>query len=239
MTVIRFIGDIHGKFMTYRNLLEGVYGIDPAVKSVQIGDYGLGFDPFVDERQIGWAAENSQHRFIRGNHDNIDVCRKSEAFIPDMSYSSDGVFYLGGAWSIDKDYRIAGRDWWPTEELSMSELEQAIDMYQDLRPKIVVTHDCPHNVAWEMFLKQQTNPWHARTRTGMALQEMFDSWKPELHIFGHWHQTKVSNIDGTTFVCLGELAYMDVDLETAEIITWPRFRNQAGHWVELPKSDNY
>jgi Icc-related predicted phosphoesterase len=90
-----------------------------------------------------------------------------------------------------------------------------------------------------MFLKQMSNPYHAKTRTGEALQEMFDSWKPELHIFGHWHNTMKVNIDGTTFVCLGELAYMDVDLESAQIIGDIMLRNHVGCWIPLAKQDDY
>jgi Icc-related predicted phosphoesterase len=244
MEKVRFIGDIHGKFMTYWNLLDGVYenvgGGKAAKRSVQVGDYGLGFNSDTDARALGWAEANCGHKFIRGNHDSPDVCKLTKNWIEDGTYDADhGVLYIGGAWSIDRHYRTPGVDWWFDEEVSYEKLQALTEQFSVLKPKIVVTHDAPTWVAYEMFLKQMSNPYHVKTRTGEALQEMFDSWKPELHIFGHWHHTKVSNIDGTTFVCLGELAYMDVDLETAQITTWPRARNHAGHWVEIPKSDNY
>lgn len=240
MEKVRFIGDIHGKFMTYRNLVDGVYenvgGGAPAAHSIQIGDYGLGFDSVVDSRQLQWALENPQHKFIRGNHDNPAVCAESPNWIEDGFFdSNNGIFYLGGAWSIDMDYRVENKTWWPDEEVSYERLIKLIEFYEKAKPKIVITHDCPTSVAFEMFLKHQVNPFQMKTRTGEALQEMFECWKPELHIFGHWHQTMKVNIDGTDFVCLGELAYMDLDIESCQILDGIKARTRAGTWVKIPE----
>lgn len=240
MHKVKLIGDIHGKFMTYMNLVEGVYessgGGPKAGQSIQIGDFGLGFGGEVDVRVPEWLNNHLEHRFIRGNHDNPDFVKTIPNWIQDGTYDSyNGVFYLGGAWSIDRHYRTPGVDWWFDEEVSYEKLEVLAEQFSVLKPKIVVTHDAPTWVAYEMFLKQQTNPYHVKTRTGEALQEMFDSWKPEYWCFGHWHKTKVENIDGTTFVCLGELAWMEMDLDTCEITEWPRHRNHSGGWTKLPK----
>lgn len=242
---MRFIGDIHGKFMTYRNLVDGIYestgGGSKCEASIQIGDYGLGFDPVVDTRQLAWADENPQHRFIRGNHDSPAVCAEADTWIED-GYFDGTTFFMGGAWSIDHARRIPGRSWWEDEEVSYEKMIDLIEQYAELKPRFMVTHDCPTNVAWEMHVKGSPYPWLHKTRTGQALEEMFQQWKPEVWIYGHWHQTRIGNIDGTTFVCLGELAYFDLNRDTGEF-TLPRTPglddNMQKRWIEYDPMEQF
>ena len=95
-----------------------------------------------------------------------------------------------------------------------------------VHPRIMITHDCPETVAREMFIKPRG--WtQYKTRTGAAFEEMFQRWKPECWVFGHWHHNMDVILDGTRFVCLNELAYMDIDLDNhtgdERIIPWVRF----------------
>lgn len=77
----------------------------------------------------------------------------------------------------------------------------------------MLTHDCPPEVAKKLFFdtdyRMMLSP-QVQTRTADALQEMFYEHKPDLWVFGHWHIPAVTEIDGTTFVCLGELQYLDI-----------------------------
>jgi hypothetical protein len=43
---------------------------------------------------------------------------------------------------------------------------------------------------------------------------MFIGHKPKLWIFGHWHVPFDEVIAGTRFICLPELAYIDIDTST-------------------------
>jgi len=36
-------------------------------------------------------------------------------------------------------------------------------------------------------------------------------------IFGHWHSNADEVIDGTRFICLNELSYCDIDVNTLEV----------------------
>jgi len=40
----------------------------------------------------------------------------------------------------------------------------------------------------------------------------------QFEFFGHWHHTMHHKYGNTTFMCLGELAYIDVDLSDSESI---------------------
>ena len=93
----------------------------------------------------------------------------------------------------------------------------------------MVTHDCPLSVSEELFIKRgkSFSGGQYRTRTGTAFEEMFSIHKPKLWIFGHWHNNVDEVIDGTRFICLNELSYADIDLETLEVY-FPEMQPKRG-----------
>lgn len=200
--MIRLIGDIHGDLRKYYSLRKG------AEKTIQVGDFGYGFissdiHPVFDPN----------HRFIRGNHDCPTTCKMRPDWIPDGTVEDDW-FFLGGAWSIDWAYRFPGVSWWDDEECSESELEMMTDVYSQVRPRVVVSHDCPSSVSKQLFIdsgRLGRNAKYIRTRTGEALQRMFEIHQPDYHFFGHWHIDVSEKIKGTNFHCLGEFSVIDFD----------------------------
>lgn len=221
MTLTRIVGDIHGKFNEYSFFSLGIGrprhsgDTPPPEHSIQVGDFGIGFYKEHWHQMVNdWMKENPNHRFIRGNHDNPDKCKEMSGYIPDGTVEGD-VMFIGGAWSIDHSIRLEGYDWWRNEELSIEELNQLYDVYVDKKPRVMITHDCPTAVSWEMFISKGLSLGglsQFKTRTGEALQAMFDAHKPEQWYFGHWHQTRQQEILGTKFHCLGELDFVDVEL---------------------------
>lgn len=205
-----FIGDIHGLWENYARILE-VYRPE---HSVQVGDFGIGFhreDPARLE-QVRYAMDNfgPDNRYIRGNHDNPAACRADPRCIPDATFDAErGIFYMGGALSIDNAFRTPGLSWWEDEELSMDELYAAMDVYEAAKPRIVVTHECPESVVPYMFNWYKTE-WPSRTR--QALDSMLALHRPELWVFGHWHGSRDDVRDGTRFICLNELEAVLVDI---------------------------
>jgi len=150
-TKTRVIGDIHGKWHEYLNIIQNPN--DPCSRSVQIGDFGLGFgerQEYVDYTFSEMNKENHDHRFIRGNHDNPGECKNNSNWIPD-GLCENGVMYIGGAHSIDQEYRTEGVSWWPDEELSYDEFGKLIAKYEEYKPETVITHDAPDSVARHLF----------------------------------------------------------------------------------------
>jgi predicted phosphohydrolase len=207
---MRFIGDIHGKLESYFPIAMG------ADESVQIGDFGIGFQDdwgaWQDDRAKAFFENNPGHKFIRGNHDNPSVCATMPGWLPDGSYDAvKDIMYIGGALSIDRGDRLIGVDWWENEELGVEDFERIFEDYARIKPSAVVTHDVPHNIAGEMFFGPLSNyKCQTRTRTGSYLQMMFEEHAPDLWIFGHWHETRHHKHGTTDFVCLGELVYIDL-----------------------------
>lgn len=213
---IRFIGDVHGKFNAYSRLLK-----DSPHPTIQVGDMGVGFRS-TDHYKYGAPSANppydlmveGNHRFIRGNHDNPEVCINHTQCIKDGTFDDHegkSVMYIGGAFSIDWEWRTKDYSWWSDEELSTDELNDLVEDYASYKPEIMVTHTCPAEVT-DLHIGHPSNRFGPPSRTEFALQEMFELHKPDTWIYGHWHNDIEHNIKGTRFVCLGELSTFDYEV---------------------------
>ena len=206
MTELLMIGDLHGKWESYRRLLEENETTKYPDVSIQVGDFCIGYP---DETEHLRNARDSvfswgDNRFIRGNHDNVTACRQFKNFITDGTYDAElDLFSCGGALSINAPSLIEDVTWWADEELTINELNLVVDAYIKTKPRIMVSHDMPGEVIGQMFPWANNQKWRSRTRD--ALQAMFDVHKPEFWFCGHWHNYMEKTINGTKMICLGEL----------------------------------
>src|SRR5215475_1197882 len=105
-----FIGDVHGKFEPYKRLIKD------RRDTIQVGDMGVGFQGWRNGELVYLTNPpydrmvEGNHRFIRGNHDNPGVCRQQRQWIADGAVEGDMMF-VGGAFSIDREWRTEGLDW--------------------------------------------------------------------------------------------------------------------------------
>lgn len=195
-----FIGDVHGRFSTYYPMLRKLDG-----PSIQLGDMGLGFG--IDTRcPLYDGSENpvSGHYFIRGNHDDPEICRAQKSYLGDYGIF-DNIFFISGAYSIDKKYRTIGVDWWEDEEMNLQELDGAITLYKETKPETVVSHDCPFDVIGHVI----SGECFSASRTAMALSQMLSCHRPRMWIFGHYHRDLIFTHNGTIFVSVGTLSVFD------------------------------
>ena len=201
---MRFIGDVHAKFDRYEQIANA------APASIQVGDFGAGFEALP---QMG-----PQHRFIRGNHDDPAKCAQSMNWIADgtiMRGHEDGdMFFMGGATSIDHHRRTEGVDFWHDEEVTIVEGNAFIDAYErDVeklgRFEFVISHECPESIAREIF-KRRRDKLEDHSRTRQILDAMLEISAPKCWIFGHWHTNVDIVIGDTRFICLNELAHIDL-----------------------------
>lgn len=206
-----FIGDVHGDDIEYQAILK------QCARSIQVGDLGVGFrfgsGPHDFYPDPSWALREAggDHRFIRGNHDSPAACRRHPKWIPDGHVEGDMMF-VGGALSIDRAYRTEGRDWWPDEELGIAELNGFVDKFARIKPRVMVTHECPESVADAIMASHNRTKINLPSRTRQAFQSMFERHQPDLWIHGHWHVSFDGAIEGTRFVCLAELEARTFDV---------------------------
>jgi hypothetical protein len=216
---IRFVGDVHGRFEQYKKIIVGV------PRSIQVGDMGVGFRRIGGPRdgdfyeQPHYAVVHGDHRFIRGNNDSPDACRKLSQWISD-GHIEDRVMFVGGALSIDRELRREGYNWWPDEELSAAELNRIVALYVERKPRVMVTHDCPEEVASMVLTRIPLLGPGKRdfpSRTRYAFQAMWSAHAPQIWIFGHYHMSFDQVLhggreSGTRFIGLAELEHRDIDL---------------------------
>ena len=201
---MRFIGDVHGKWDRYKRILK-----NSPCPTIQVGDMGVGFRDWHGEMRSNAPYDlmkEGKHRFIRGNHDNPGVCRNHSQWIAD-GHIENGMMFIGGAFSIDWQYRLEGMSWWRDEELSITELNELLGKYEKEKPEVMVTHDCPETIA-ALMSPQYHCEFPSRTR--QALNGMLEIHRPKVWLFGHWHRSFDGTVNGTRFLCLNELEVMDV-----------------------------
>jgi hypothetical protein len=190
--MITLIGDVHGKYDKYLEITS------KHKYTIQLGDLGFNYDVLK-------GIDNTRHLILLGNHDNYDACYNHAHFLYDYGYTrlnAVDFFYYRGAYSIDRQDRTIGIDWWENEEVKIDEFMKARELYRQIKPNIMISHDCPSDVV-EHLLKP--NQRRYENITGWALNELFHIHQPKLWFFGHHHKSWQMNINGTDFRCLNEL----------------------------------
>jgi len=125
------IGDIHGNFdKLLRNIIR--YDLHDEIL-IQIGDFGIGFDPIMVELiklvniDLELEKRNCKLYIIRGNHDNPSFWEKNRitdlkyiTFIEDYSIldiEGKNVLFIGGGISIDRKKRKRDVSYWYHENI--------------------------------------------------------------------------------------------------------------------------
>lgn len=186
---MRIIGDVHGKMDRYKKVIA------KCDESVQLGDMNFTYEALNDV--------SLDHRFIKGNHDGYNITDPHELGDYGVHRFMD-MFYVRGALSIDRMYRMPGVDWFEEEQITMRAMIEAIEKYTKLKPSVMLSHDCPQSVCEQLF------GYTDKPLTRQGLQVMFENHQPDLWIFGHHHHSKNEVINGTNFICLKELEWMDL-----------------------------
>tara|TARA_Y100000296_G_scaffold44929_1_gene51527 strand:- start:17 stop:628 length:612 start_codon:yes stop_codon:yes gene_type:complete len=201
---IRIIGDVHGLIWDYIEIIKGVD------KSIQLGDMGFKNQyTFMQKLMLEKEIKSVDHLFVPGNHDDYNHLPSNS--LGDFGHKKIGqhkVMWIRGALSIDKKLRTSDVDWWREEELSYNRGQDAINLYNEILPDIVLSHNCPFKILSNLYGTAHKEV----TITGQILDTCFEAHQPKMWLFGHHHQDKTFEIGRTTFKCLDELSYVDLEL---------------------------
>lgn len=196
MSKVTVIGDVHGKYERYHRIIRET---ERYPYTVQLGDFGFKYDTLKN-------VDHTKHIIIGGNHDNYDICNNYPHFLSDYGYmvNFNGIdfFYYRGAYSIDRHYRTVGISWWENEQVSIDQFMKARELYRQIKPDIVFTHDAPAEII--PYLLPPGSKIYENT-TGWALNELFNIHQPKSWRFGHYHKSWRMTVNGTDFRCLDEL----------------------------------
>ncbi len=173
--MIYITGDTH---RTFSRLL--VPGIDLSEENIFVilGDAGINY--YLDDTDV--SLKDSLNRLgitffiIQGNHeerpDNISTYKEKEMFdgkvyveevFPNLIFAKNGEIYniegnrilvIGGAYSVDKYYRLRnGLNWFKDEQLSKNEQDTILEKIKGESVDYVFSHTCPYKyIPTEAFL---------------------------------------------------------------------------------------
>lgn len=157
-------GDTHRDF-------SRLYSLEASSDDILIilGDSGINY--CLNEEDIKYKDYLTKFKIklfcIRGNHEerpeNINTYKEVDMFggkvfveedFPNLIFAKDGEVYnidgknilvIGGAYSVDKNYRIMyGHKWFKDEQLTTKEMNDILAKVNGKHFDIVLTHTCPY-----------------------------------------------------------------------------------------------
>lgn len=208
-------GDMHRDF---RRLVYFCFENNTSKDDIMIilGDAGINYYGIDDYRLKKQLSTLDITLFcIQGNHEirpeNIKSYKEKEfkggkvyfeEEFPNILFAKDGEIYdfdgksvlvIGGAYSVDKDYRIANNlGWWEDEQPSEDTKNKVLDMLdKGLGVDIVLTHTCPYKyLPYEVFLEGID-----QSRVDQTTEKFLDVVEDKLNYkkwyCGHFHTNKI------------------------------------------------
>lgn len=126
---------------------------------------------------------------------------------------------LGGAFSVDAEYRTEGKDWWANEEPTK---EEAAALIADGPVDLLITHDAPAGVPLRGAFKLPRDLTDRANQTRVLLREVVEALEVPHVLCGHWHQRSTHELELAT----GRLTRVDVlNMENSRygnaVLVWP------------------
>jgi len=203
---ILLMGNVHCKFS---EITKFINDYNPNIV-IQCGDIGI------------WRGEkfpnsNIPIYFCEGNHEDYDLLysfssieiSKNIFHLPRTSTLSVGditFLFMGGADSIDKNFRTPGFNWFPQETISQRDIYELIDKKID----IVISHSAPMEFNMDVFSIPGTDS------SRKALSVILEKYNPDRWFFGHFHKSILGNYKNTKWRCLNQVpdpgcvSYMEI-----------------------------
>jgi len=214
-------GDTHGFLDAWK------YQILPDAKKeganivLQVGDFGLwpGGDGLKYlEKLARWAtAWGVTILWLDGNHDWFDQLEALGAFGADHPFQIGDmpIFYLprgyrwewegvtclalGGAYSVDKNARTRGIDWWPQEEITFDDMDRAMEGGP---VDVMFAHDVFEDIMVPGVHAHEKDRFPEARHNRQRLQYVIEKVQPKLYVHGHYHVAYEKRYKGTTVVGL-------------------------------------
>lgn len=223
---IAIVGDIHGKFDALERIvtLERENGGEPLDAIIQCGDFGVWTNNWDGKVRVNF--DHIPVYFCRGNHEEhnaLDRLSRTEIqslneLHPDnsknifhcpfgsvLTIERHNFLFVGGADSIDKQWRTKDVSWWEQETISEAQME-AFRKKELPEINFVISHTCPDMILKEEKFKNLFDSEYMEMKnvdpSCQHLQEVFERVKPQFWFFGHWHERYFNHNEDTLFACL-------------------------------------
>lgn len=240
--MIYITGDTHGDFRKFNHL-----NLKDEDIMIILGDVGINY--YLDEYDKKLKERLSKYNFkffcIQGNHEerpeNISSYHEVEMFggqvyieneYPNLIFAKNGELYnlngksilvIGGAYSIDKDYRISkGYPWFKNEQLSKFERKSILEKYTGKHVDIILSHTCPFKYEPKESFKLSLPQELVDKSMEKFLDEVEEKLDYDKWYCGHYHIEK--NVDKLEFM-FGRIK----NLETGKFI--PKYDFRTGYEI--------
>ena len=239
-------GDWHGDIQIARAAIRTLKREDVHLL-LHVGDLAVrwpGIKKGRFERHVHQLLDDAdiEFIFIDGNHDNHKELRELDLLQDGTRRLSDRMLYLprgtvierhdirvgglGGAYSVDREWRTEGKDLWADlEEPTLTEAERLI---ASAPIDVLLTHEAPSGVQGLEWSVLPPDISQAAERTRRLIQRTVEELRPVLLFAGHWHQRKSQ-----------ELVWNDVRVTSAHVLAHERSWSENTVLVEWRGAGNF
>lgn len=211
--MIYLCGDTHGNINKISKILNIMTKKDILIV---LGDFGFVWNNESNKNLDILEKTNIKILFVDGNHENFDMLKTYKTvkrYGNSVGLIRKNIFWLkrgniykikgksflaiGGAFSVDKNYRIQNISWWSDEEINNAEITNTFENLVKYGNKVdyVLTHTCPKFLIDKMFGLDFKNDANSNFFNTLYTLIDFKHW-----YFGHFHE----DIDYKNFSCLYE-----------------------------------
>lgn len=208
--MIYITGDTHRDFSRIYKLEK-----DTDNMLIVLGDVGINY--YLNEEDKNYKEYlkklNLKLFCVRGNHEerpeNISTYKEVETFggkvlieeeYPNLIFAKDGEIYnidgkkilvIGGAYSVDKQYRLLhGYKWFKDEQLTKKEMDTILDKVKGKHFDIVLTHTCPYKYEPREVFMQGLD----QSKVDKSMEQFLDKIEENINYdkwyCGHYHTEK-------------------------------------------------
>jgi len=208
--MIYITGDTHRDFSRFYKLEK-----DTDNMLIVLGDVGINY--YLNEEDKIYKEYLKKLKLklfcVRGNHEerpeNISIYKEVEMFggkvfieeeYPNLIFAKDGETYnidgkkilvIGGAYSVDKQYRLLhGYKWFKDEQLTKEEMDTILDEVKGKQFDIVLTHTCPYKYEPREVFMQGLD----QSKVDKSMEHFLDKVEENINYdkwyCGHYHTEK-------------------------------------------------
>ncbi len=243
---IALIGDVHGHFEVLKEILIDLIQKHGITAAIQTGDFGL-LDDSVKIILNGGLPIPLY--FIDGNHEDFRFLRRSLYDGTSSLWAEKNLFYqprstmvdifgikagfIGGALHVDQpQLRKNGN------VITNDDINSSIQLFGSNQPDIIISHSCPAGIGIGMkgqkshatgvayyIIMAGYDPGPSDDYGETQLARLWEAMpkKPDIWLFGHFHQFYSKKIENTLFLCLPSLDHhrecLIWDTETGGILS--------------------
>ena len=208
--MIYITGDTHRDFSRIYKLKK-----DTDNMLIVLGDVGINYCLNEEDKNCKEYLKKLKLKLfcVRGNHEerpeNISTYKEIEMFggkvfieeeYPNLIFAKDGETYnidgkkilvIGGAYSVDKQYRVLhGYKWFKDEQLTNKEMITILDKVKGKHFDIVLTHTCPYKYEPREVFMQGLDQSKVDKSMEHFLDEIEENISYDKWYCGHYHTEK-------------------------------------------------